>query len=388
MQRNYTVKNNGCEKLVNYKLAVLPGDGVGPEVVNVAKSLLDAVAIKSNIELHIVEFKAGAAFYKETGKVWEDGAFDFCKDEADAILLGAMGIPGILTDEGATPAGKVIFKLRFGLDLYANVRPTRLYPSVRARISDRSMDIWTPGSVDLVIIRENTEGLYTPIRGVLHRNGEDELAIDTRVITKKGSERIIDFAFRTAMARQGAPGDGVHRVTCVDKSNVLSGCKLFRNIYELVADRYQDIEKDYAYVDAFAQWLIRKPEHYDVVVCSNLFGDILTDLSAVLQGGMGMAPSGNIGENKAMFEPVHGSAPKYAGKDVINPVAMLLSVKMMLRWLGIKHEDMALEKAATDLEQAVINILTKGEILTKDLGGKARCSEMGQAIRNEYESID
>jgi len=180
--------------------------------------------------------------------------------------------------------------------------------------------------------------------------------------------------------RKGAPADAKHRVTCVDKSNVTAGCKLFRQVYDEVAAHYPMIQKDYAYIDAFQQWLIRSPEVYDVAVTSNLFGDIATDLAAVLQGGMGMAASGNIGDQHAMFEPIHGSAPKHAGKDEVNPIAMILAVQMMLDWLGRKKGDQALRAAASAIEQAVETTLKKGTVVTYDLGGSAKCSEVGTAI--------
>jgi 3-isopropylmalate dehydrogenase len=374
--------------VTTYKIALIGGDGTGPEVMSVAKNMLTTISELSKSKFELIEFDCGAGQYSKTGAAWEEGAFEFCRDEASAILLGAVGLPGITLKTGANAGSDVIFKLRFELDLYANVRPAKLYPTVKHMISDKHLQIWSPTKVDLVIIRENTEGLYAPVRGVLHRDGQDEIAIDTRIITRKGAKRIIDFAFNTAEHRSGAPGDGTKRVTCVDKSNVLAGCKIFRNVYDEVAEQYANTENDYAYVDAFTQWLIRTPEHFDVVVCSNMFGDILTDLAAVLQGGMGMAPSGNIGVNHAMFEPVHGSTPKYAGKNIINPTAMLLSVKMMLQWLGDTRNDTICEDAAIKLENSIIQTLEKSETLTPDLGGHSKCSQMGNAIQNEYENLN
>src|SRR5881409_2379215 len=283
-------------------------------------------------------------------------------------------------DSGDVAGVGVVFGLRFGLDLYANVRPTKLYPNVRHKIHDGFKLVWEPGKVDFVIVRENTEGLYTPTRGFLDRGGVKELAVDSRVITRKGAERVIRFAFELSKQRNGAPSDQKRRVTCVDKSNVTAGCKLFRQVYDEVAARYPTIQKDYAYIDAFQQWLIRSPEVYDVAVTSNLFGDIATDLAAVLQGGMGIAAGGNIGDQHAMFEPIHGSAPKHAGKDEVNPIAMILAVQMMLDWLGRKKGDESMREAATAIEQAVETTLKKGTVLTYDLGGFAKCSEVGTAI--------
>src|SRR5256712_2835590 len=180
--------------------------------------------------------------------------------------------------------------------------------------------------------------------------------------------------------RKGAPADRKHRVTCVDKSNVTAGCKLFRQVYDEVAARYPTIQKDYAYIDAFQQWLIRSPEVYDVAVTSNLFGDIATDLAAVLQGGMGMAAGGNIGDQRAMFEPIHGSAPKHAGKDEVNPIAMILPVQMTLDWLRPEKGDESMPEAATPTAETVGATLKKSNDLTYDLGGSAECSEVGTAI--------
>ncbi len=361
------------------KIVVLAGDGVGPEVMREAVKVLKAVESAYGMSFDLVPFPCGGQHYLETGEEWPDGAFESCK-AADAILLGAVGLPEAVLPNGELAGIGVVFGLRFGLDLYANVRPTKLYPNVRHKIHDGFKLVWDPGKVDFVIVRENTEGLYTPTRGFLDRGGVKELAVDSRVITRKGAERVIRFAFEMSKQRKGAPSDGTHRVTCVDKSNVTAGCKLFRQVYDEVAASYPTIQKDYAYIDAFQQWLIRSPELYDVAVTSNVFGDISTDLAAVLQGGMGMAAGGNIGDGHAMFEPIHGSAPKHAGKDEVNPIAMILAVQMMLDWLGGRKGDKALHEAATGVEQAVEGTLKMGRIFTYDLGGTAKCSEVGTAI--------
>ncbi len=362
-----------------YKLALLGGDGTGPEVLREGIKVLKAVQDAFGVTFDMVPYPCGGQHYLDTGEEWPDGTFESCK-AADAILLGAIGLPNANLPNGDLAGIGVLFGLRFGLDLYANVRPTKLYPNVRHKIHDGFKEVWEPGKVDLVIIRENTEGLYTPTRGYLDRGGTKELAIDSRVITRKGAERVIRFAFELAKTREGAPSDGKHRVTCVDKSNVTAGCKLFRSIYDEVAAGYPGIERDYAYIDAFLQWLVRSPENYDVAVTSNMFGDIATDLAAVLQGGMGMAAGGNVGDEHGMFEPIHGSAPKYAGKDVVNPTAMILATQMMLEWLGRRKTDRALQESAVVVERAVEAVLKEGKTLTYDLGGQAKCSEMGTAI--------
>jgi 3-isopropylmalate dehydrogenase len=362
-----------------FKLILLAGDGTGPEVMREAVKVLHAVEDSFGLDFDFVPFPAGGQHYLDTGEEWPDGAFESCK-AADAILLGAIGLPNANLPNGDLAGIGVLFGLRFGLDLYANVRPTKLYPNVRHKVHEGFKQVWEPGKVDFVIVRENTEGLYTPTRGYLDRGGTKELAIDSRVITRKGAERVIRFAFELAKTRRGAPADGRHRVTCVDKSNVTAGCKLFRTVYDEVAAGYPTIEKDYAYIDAFLQWLVRSPESYDVAVTSNMFGDIATDLAAVLQGGMGMAAGGNVGDEHGMFEPVHGSAPKHAGKDVVNPIAMVLATQMMLEWLGRRRKDAALQEAAVAVEKAVEAVLREGATLTYDLGGSAKCSEMGSAI--------
>ncbi len=361
------------------KIVLLPGDGAGPEVMKEAVKVLKAVETAYGLPFDLVPYPCGGQHYLETGEEWPDGAFESCK-AADAILLGAVGRPDAVLPNGEIAGVGVVFGLRFGLDLYANVRPTKLYPNVRHKIHDGFKQVWEPGKVDFVIVRENTEGLYTPTRGFLDRGGVKELAVDSRVITRKGAERVIRFAFELSKQRNGAPSDGKRRVTCVDKSNVTAGCKLFRQVYDEVAAAYPTIQKDYAYIDAFQQWILRSPEAYDVAVTTNVFGDIATDLAAVLQGGLGMAAGGNIGDEHAMFEPIHGSAPKHAGKDEVNPIAMILAVHMMLDWLGRRKRDKALRGAAVVIEEAVETILKAGKTLTYDLGGAAKCSEVGTAV--------
>ncbi len=366
--------------MTTYKIVVLPGDGTGLEVMEEGKKVLNGVSEAFGLDFEIIDIPCGVEYWKKTGLEWPENAFQICRDESDAILLGAVGPTKKRPLEKPNEGSSMLFGLRFGLDLYANVRPTKLYPNVLHKISHEFKQVWEPKNVDFVIIRENTEGLYTPARGVLSRGENVEMAVDTRLITRKGAERVIRFAFEIAKKRNGAPSDRKKKVTCVDKSNVLQGCLLFRKIYDEVALNYPDVEKDYAYVDAFAQWILRKPECYDVVVAPNMFGDIITDLAAVLQGGMGMAASANIGDSHGMFEPVHGSSPNHAGKDVVNPIAAILSVHMMLEWLGMKKDDDKLILASQSIEKAVADVLAEGKTLTYDLGGSAKCSEVANAI--------
>ncbi|HEV8595331.1 MAG TPA: isocitrate/isopropylmalate dehydrogenase family protein [Thermoplasmata archaeon] len=362
-----------------YRIVLLAGDGTGPEVMREGVKVLKAVEDAYGLSFTLVPYPCGGQYYLDSGEEWPAEAFQSCK-AADAILLGAVGHPDARLPNGDLAGANVIFGLRFGLDLYANVRPVKLYPGVSHKIHDEFKQVWRHNLVDFVVVRENTEGLYTPARGTLSRGGTDELAVDSRVITRKGSERVIRFAFNLAMNRGGAPKDRKHRVTCVDKSNVLAGDRMFRAIYEEIAKAYPKVERDYAYIDAFTQWIVRSPEAYDVAVAPNEFGDIATDLAAVLQGGMGIAAGGNIGDNHAMFEPIHGSTPKYAGQDKVNPIAMILAVQMMLDWLGTRKSDAKLVAAAKGVEAAVASVLAKGSVRTYDLGGTAKCSEVGSAV--------
>lgn len=368
------------------KVVVLAGDGIGPEVIREALKVLKATEDAYGLEFDLIPYPVGGKHYLETGEEWPDGAFESSR-RADAILLGAVGYPGAVLPDGNLAGAGVVFGLRFGLDLYANVRPAKLYPNVKHKVHNRFRKVWDSERVDFVIIRENTEGLYQPIRGVLERGGIQELAIDNRVITRKGAERVIRFAFEQSLKREGAPGDGKRRLTCVDKSNVMDGDRLFRRIYDEVAEAYPTVERDYAFVDAFMQWMIRTPEAYDVVVMGNLFGDIATDLASVLQGGMGLAAGGNVGDHHAMFEPIHGSAPKHEGKDRANPMAAVLAVHMMLQWLGEEGGDPALGEAAATVETAVESVLREGKFLTQDLGGKAKTSQVGDALAKQVTTL-
>lgn len=383
-------------KSANAKVVSLPGDGVGREVIDAARLVLDAAQEKHGFHLDIQHVDCGAQYFSKTGKEWQEGGLAACGD-ADATLLGAVGWPGVSLPDGNIAGWNVIFGLRLGLDLYANVRPCKLFPGVPHKVSEKFTQVWDPQNVDMTFFRENTEGSYTPTRGALKRAGIEEVAIDTRVITRKGATRINERAWEAAEARRSArkaagmshphaPGDkDAAKVTCVDKSNVRAGCRLFRACYDEVGDRRlatasgKGITKDYAYVDAFTQSLVRNPEWYDVVVAPNMLGDIITDLGAVLQGGMGMAASGNIGDKHAMFEPVHGSAPKHAGKDVINPYAAILTAGMMLEYLGQKKSDKRMSAAGAAVEAAVASCV-KQRVFTYDLGGTHKCSDVGKAV--------
>lgn len=374
-----------------YKIVVLPGDGIGPEIIKEAIKVLQVVEEESQgLNFEFLEYKCGAQYYLKTGKKeeWPEEVFDICKNEADAILLGAIGWTDPETGKTVTyPSGRmvgldVLFGLRFGLDLYANIRPTKLYEGVPHKISGEFREVWSPRNVDFVAIRENTEGLYADTHGGLNRGGQVEIATDVRIITRKGSERVIKFAFEYCKRRnKGSPKDGKLRVTCVDKSNVTAGCKLFRQVYQEIAKEYPEIEQDYAFIDAFTQWIIRSPEWFDVCVVPNMFGDIATDLAAIIAGSLGMGASGNVGDRYGMFEPLHGSAPKYTGKNVVNPIATILAASMMLDWLSMKNNnDQKLKDGSLLIENSIQEVLKDGKIRTYDLGGSSSTSDVGNAI--------
>ncbi|MFA5944113.1 MAG: isocitrate/isopropylmalate family dehydrogenase [Candidatus Thermoplasmatota archaeon] len=372
--------------MANARIVVTPGDGVGKEVTAAALTVLEAAQAKHGFHLDVRTVECGAQYYSKTGHEWEEGGLAACK-EADAVLLGAVGWPGVSLPDGNIAGWNVIFGLRLGLDLYANVRPCKLYPGVPHKVSEKFTQIWDPVNVDMMFFRENTEGSYTPTRGSLVRGGIEEVAIDTRVITRKGATRINERAWEAAEARKAARkhANKESKITCVDKSNVRAGCRLFRACYDEVGAKHNGITKDYAYVDAFTQSLVRNPEWYDVVVAPNMLGDIITDLGAVLQGGMGMAASGNIGDKHAMFEPVHGSAPKHAGKDVINPYAAILTAGLMMEHVGAKKADARLVAGGRAIEEAVKSCLAR-QVFTYDLGGKYKCSDVGKEVAKAIQS--
>tara|TARA_B100001179_G_scaffold128498_1_gene92100 strand:+ start:733 stop:1926 length:1194 start_codon:yes stop_codon:yes gene_type:complete len=379
-----------------YRLTVLPGDGTGREVIAQAMRVIDVFEEHSPLSFDITEIPCGGQYFLETGEEWPEGSFEHCRDNSDAILLGAIGWPGARMPNGDMAGGQVILGLRSGLDLYANIRPVKLYQGVQHKVHGEHTDIWDPDLVDMVLIRENTEGLY---HSLLRRSAQaavgakdeplatpefpglegEEVAWDPRPITRNGSERVIRFAFELAKRRQShlqAP----QRVTCVDKSNVLRGCRLFRSVFDEIDEEFDDIETTKAFIDAFTMWLVRDPEDLDVVVLPNMFGDIATDLASVLQGGMGMAASANIGDHHMLFEPVHGSSPKHAGQDKVNPIAAISSVQLMFDNLGARHDDPDALVCADILESAISSHLSEGGDVTYDLGGSASTSEVGQAI--------
>jgi 3-isopropylmalate dehydrogenase len=371
----------------SYDLVLLPGDGIGVEVAGHARQLIDVIARGTGAAFAIDEIPCGGKFYLEhKTRDWPEGAEDRCR-AADAILLGAVGWNGPdgapVTMRDADGRDKMagwspVIGNRMKLDLYANVRPVRCLLGTRHGLSGKFREVWSPETVDMVIVRENTEGLYS---GLGERTADR--ATDLRVITRRASERVIRAAFELSRRRdKGAPGDGKRRVTCIGKHNVLIGCRLFLDVFREVARDYPEIEPDVAIIDSFAMFVLTQPERYDVCVTTNMFGDIVTDLASVLQGGMGMAVGCNIGDDHAMFEPIHGSAPPLAGKDRANPMAMLLATGEAMAWLGRRFADDRLVRAHRAIETAVATLVERGEPLTTDLGGSAPQSVVAEAVRD------
>ena len=352
----------------SYNIAVVPGDGIGPEVcqatINVIQTALDRDL------LNFTYYPAGATHYQETGVALPSSTVEGCRN-ADAILLGAAGLPGVLYEDGTEAGQDTTLKLRFELDLYANIRPIKLYDGIQSPLKGDP-------KIDYVIVRENTEGLYASRgKGIVETGIR---ATDTMEITRKGVERIVRQAAELCMQRNGAPADGKHRVTICDKSNVLRSFAFFREVANQVLADYPDIEIDYALIDALSMYLVTQPEYYDVIVCENLLGDILSDLGAATIGGLGMADSSEIGDQHALFQASHGSAPDIAGQNLANPTATILSGASMLEWLGRNHQDPSLLKTATKIRAAVIDILRDDELKTKDLGGSSGTNEFVEAI--------
>ena len=358
--------------MTQYKIAVLPGDGIGPEVVSEAVKVLMALEKPfPNLRLIFSEHPCGAAYYQQTGKDLPEETLEACRT-SDAVLFGSAGDPNIRFPDGTEIAPQLT--LRFVLDLYAGIRPIKKYPGVEPLLAGDP-------PIDYVIMRENTEGLYAS-RGAGVRVGDD-VAVDNMVITRKGTERIVKFAFELAQQRSGAPRDGKRRVTCVDKANILKSQAFFREIYDEIAENYSDTERDYAYVDAYTVYQVRQPDLYDVVVAENMFGDIISDLAAGTIGGLGMAPSADVSDDCGVFQPSHGTAPDIAGQNIANPIAQILSASMMLTWLGEQNNDDDARSAARAIDNAVSRTLTSQTAHTGDLGGNAKTSDVGDAVASE-----
>ncbi|MFC1548972.1 3-isopropylmalate dehydrogenase [Candidatus Omnitrophota bacterium] len=334
-----------------YKIAVLPGDGTGPEVVQEGLKVLDAVAEKANFKYETIMYDLGGERYKKTKEILPDSVLEELRT-VDAIFLGAIGHPDV--KPGILEKG-LLLKLRFALDQYINLRPVKLYPGVETPIRDKG-----PKDIDFVVVRENTEGLYTGTGGFLKQGTADEVALQTSVNTRKGVERCLRYAFEYTKKRNKDK-----TLTLVGKTNVLTyAFDLWeRAFHEIGQKDYPGIKRDYAHVDATCMWMVKNPEWFDVIVTDNMFGDIITDLGAMIQGGMGIAAGGNINpEGVSMFEPIGGSAPKYTGKNVINPLAAICAAGMMLETLGEDKAGQMVEKAAMEVTGNKLKSLSAGKM--------------------------
>lgn len=367
-----------------YNLALIPGDGIGPEIIREGKKVIEAASKIYGIEINWIEYPFGAEHYLKTGELMPDSALKEIQD-LDAIYFGAIGDPrikpGILENE-------ILLKIRFYFDQYINLRPIKLYKGVPCPLKDKK-----PEDINFYVVRENTEDFYVGIGGrfkaranqdhleVLRKlykakikvnfnlEQEEEMAYQIGLISKSGAQRVIKYAFELAKEKD------MKRVTSVDKANVLTNIYgLWREVFTEVSAQYEDIETEFTFVDAITMWLIRKPEWFKVVVAPNMFGDIITDLGAMIQGGLGIAAGGNINpEGVSMFEPIHGSAPKYKGKSVANPTATILAGAMMLEFLGEIE-------VAKDIEDAVEKVLSEGKVRTQDLSGESSTEQVGDEI--------
>lgn len=331
------------------ELAVLPGDGIGPEVVDAALKVWRKLS--SDVRLHWNVHPAGAEEYQRNGDPLPANTLKACR-EADAIFLGAMGLPDVRWPDGREMAPQL--DLREQLELYAGVRPARLYHERHSPLKG-----YGPGEIDLVLVRESTEGMFAS--RLVPRDRNAETVCDTLRITKRGADRVCRAAFQLAANRRQA-------VTLIDKANVLPSMAFFRERFYEVAKEFPNVRASHVYVDAAALYLVQRPQQFDVLVTENLFGDILSDLTAGLVGGMGMAPSGDIGDKHAMFQPAHGSAPDIAGKGIANPIATILSLAMMLDWLKVDGGDR--------IRSAVERVLSDPANATPDLGGTCSTEEM------------
>jgi 3-isopropylmalate dehydrogenase len=328
----------------SYSIALIPGDGTGPEVIREGKKVLDAAARLGGFALNFFEFDLGGERFLRTGETLPDSVLAELR-AADAIYLGAIGHPDVAP--GILEKG-ILLKIRFELDLYVNLRPVKLYPGVESPLKDKG-----PKHIDFLVVRENTEGFYVGSGGIFKKGTADEVAVQESINTRKGVERLLRYAFEATRKRGGRK-----KLTLCGKSNVLTyAWGLWTRTFAEIAREYPDVTTDYAHVDAICMWMIKNPEWFDVIATDNMFGDIITDLGAMIQGGMGVAAGGNINPHGvSMFEPIGGSAPKYSGQNIINPLACILAGGLMLETLGEVTAAQRVEGAVTkvlsdDLEE-------------------------------------
>ncbi len=346
----------------SYRIAVLGGDGTGPEVIKEGIKVLEAAAKKNKFKLEWINYDLGGERFKKTGEILPDSVLAELR-KVDSIYLGAIGHPDV--KPGILEKG-LLLRLRFELDQYINLRPVKLFPNVESPLKDKK-----PSDIDYVVVRENTEGMYCGAGGFLRKNTPQEVAVQESINTRFGAERCIRYAFDLAKKRNKA-----NKLTLCGKTNVLTyAFDLWERAFYEVAKEYPGIKPDYAHVDATCMWMVKNPEWFDVIVTDNLFGDIITDLGAMTQGGMGIAAGGNINPNGvSMFEPIGGSAPKYTGKNMINPLAAICAGGMMLEVLGEKE-------GAAMVEQAVVKSLESGKIKSLSAGKMGlTTTEMGDFV--------
>lgn len=351
-----------------YNIGVVGGDGIGPEVV--AEGLKVLRAVTDGFDYNFVDYPYGSEHYMKTKELVPDRVIDEWRT-LDSVFLGAIGHPAV---EVGLVERSVIMGLRFGLDLYINLRPVKLYAEHICPLKDKK-----PSDVDFVVIRENTEDAYTGMGGIFKKGTPDEVAIAEMIFTRKGTERVIRYGFELARQRAQARGAGGKKpkVLMVDKANAIRAQDLWTRAFAEVGKEYPDVEQDHAYVDACCMWTVKNPEWFDVIVTTNLFGDIITDLGAMVQGGMGIAASGNIHPGKhGMFEPIHGSAPKYTGQNVANPLGAIAAAGMMLDFVGEK-------RAANRIETAIVNLLSSRRIPSVDARSGLSTTQIGDMVAKE-----
>ncbi len=341
-----------------YRIAVIGGDGIGPEVVREGLKVLGAAADVFGFSYEAVEYPYGGDHYLATKELMPARALDEMR-RMDAIFLGAIGDPRV---ETGVLERAIVGGIRFGLDLYVNLRPIKLYAEHLCPIKGKK-----PEDLDVLVVRENTEDAYTLIGGFLKKGTPDEVAQQTMIYTRRGVDRCLRYAFDQARARKKK------KLTLVDKANAIPAHDLWARAFEEMGKEYPDVSRDHAYVDACCMWLVKNPDWFDTIVTTNLFGDIITDLGAMLQGGLGIAAGGNIHPGKvSMFEPIHGSAPKYKGQNKANPLAAILSAGLMIDHLGQKE-------AAARIEATVAGLLASGRIASLQAGALP-CSEIGDLV--------
>ncbi len=362
----------------SYHFATIPGDGVGKEVAGEAVKTLNAAAQKFGFKASYEEFDWGCDYYLKHGEMGPENLLDELKD-SDAIFLGCIGDANKVADHISLA---LLLRIRKGFDQYVNLRPIQLYPGVESLVKTA-----TPETVDMVVVRENTEGEYSANGGIYKPDSLDGFATQSAIFTRKGCERVMRYAFKLAQKRKKLQGESqtpVGLVTNCTKSNALAYSMVFwDSVFAKVAGDFPDVKTNMTLVDAMTMWFVKNPQFFDVIVASNLFGDIITDLGAMLQGGMGFAAGGNLNPEKdypSMFEPIHGSAPKYEGKNIINPIASIESARMMLDHIGE-------EEAAVQLQQAVKKVVAKGETRTRDMGGNDSTSDVGDAVVKAFMAL-